>query len=219
MLHQGVGLVAADGSDDADFGAAGQDAAGVQALHVGGADACPSGGRGLQAVGVRAVNGGGEGAACLCAGAQVGLFPGCTHAIAVAAPQGCVKSGFAQLACGELHDAPEQVRRGQGAQREAHAVVAGVGAEADPQISPGFAQRVFIQGGQFAHGPHALAGDAGGGFGQPGLRGGVAATACVKVDLHVQDGDGRALHKKDLCAAGLRPVLDGQSGPGVLCEE
>ena len=45
---------------------------------------------------------------------------------------------------------------------------------------------------------------------------GVAARAGIKVDLHIDHGNGRAVHQPDARAAGVRPVLYRQQRPGVL---
>ena len=122
------------------------------------------------------------------------------------------KSGVGQLAAGQLHGLVEQVRVGQAAQRKAQPVATGAGAKRGAQISPGLAQGVFIQRSSSTAGAHALAGHGRAGTGQTGLQRGVAPAAGVKVDLHIEHGNGWALHQKDLRTGGLRPVRNGQRG-------
>jgi len=117
---------------------------------------------------------------------------------------------------GQGHGLVQQVGVAQAAQTKAHAVTACTAAKTGAQVGPGFTDLVFIHGlgvgalslrlsaGAIGHLPRHDRG-------QAGLRHRVASAARVDVDLHIDHGDGVALHQKHARAAGLGPVLNGQS--------
>jgi hypothetical protein len=130
----------------------------------------------------------GKGQRGLGAGARERLGDGRRDALALALPHRRRPGRLAQLARGQGQRLGQQPGVGQRAQRKAHAVAAGAGAEVGAQVGPGLAQLVFVQRRLAAQGRHALAGHQRGGVGQAGLRLRVAPAAGVEVDLHVEHG-------------------------------
>ena len=172
-------------------------------------------GRGVAPVGVAAIHGGAKRALGDGAGAGERFGNGGRHALALARPHGGGKGRFGDFARGQGHGAGQQGLVGQAAQADAQAVAAGAGGKARTQIGPGFAQAVFVQRQLAAFGAHAFGEHERSGVGQARLGGEVTAAAGVKVDLHVQHGNGRAGGKPDLRAAGQGEVLNGRGGLGA----
>ena len=205
----GVGLRARDGAHHADARAAGHHAGGMRRLHVGHADLRQRRLGHLVAVRVRAVHRRGKGAPGQRGGAGVGLLERGLHALAFALPDGLGKRRLGDLARRQRHRLVQQRGIGQRAQRKIHAVRAGAGAELRAQIGPGLAQRVFVHRQSALFSLHALVQHARRHARQTRLAGRVAPAAGVKINLHIQHGDGRAFDQINLGAARLRPVLDG----------
>ena len=212
--HQRIGLRAVHGAHHADARIAGAHRLRMQGLHVGAADVAQIGLGGLAAIGVLAVHGFAKGTRRHGGWPGVGLFDAGNHLGPVALPQLVGKSRFAQLARGQGAGLGQHIGVAQAAQRKGQAVTARVGRERRAQIGPGFAQRVLVERALAGSRFDAVARGRRHHSGQTGFAHRAAPVAGVKVELHIDHCDARALHQIDLGAAGVCPVFYGQGGPG-----
>ena len=210
---QRIGLSPRDIADHADFGSAGLDMLGIKLLHVCCRDARQRRWRCLQAIRVGTVDGCAKSLGGHSRRSGVRLTNGSADAFALLLPDRIGPGRLTDLAGGQGHRLRQQVRIAQAAHCKSQAVTAGADGKNRPQISPGFAELVFIQRHSAGACSQALAAHARHGTGQANFVSRVATAAGVKVNLNVQHGNAVALDQVDLGTAGLGPVLYGQSSP------